>query len=138
MTRRRLSKSWLISKEKATKSRLCTRSEDSADPRCCSALLPDVSPVSNAFRTTTDSGSDATLHGSRRCCSHRLEWKRCFPASLVLPTLPNCAGQSERVSHPAASMLFLEMDNTEHDIHWLKPFSNFLLASESSTNPDFS
>ena len=47
-------------------------------------------------------------------------------------------GGPERVSHPAASMLFLEMDNTKDDIHWLKPFSNFLLASESSTNPDFS
>ena len=54
------------------------------------------------------------------------------------PPCPTVQGGPERVSHPAASMLFLEMDNTKDDIHWLKPFSNFLLASESSTNPDFS
>ena len=55
-----------------------------------------------------------------------------FPRVVSYPTCPTVQGGPEHVPHTAASMLFLKMGNTEHDIHWLKLFSNFLLTSESS------
>ena len=55
-----------------------------------------------------------------------------FTRVVSYATCPTVQGGHESVSHTAASMLFLESDNTERNVLWLKLFSNFPLASESS------